>query len=80
MASILDEVTRDRHPAVRGVARRFATDHLSDPDARQIAMAAARYAYEMLASIRADDPELTQALKDLADARDGFIRAALYTR
>jgi hypothetical protein len=34
----------------------------------------------MLNRISTDDPELTKALDSLADARDGFIRATIYTR
>jgi hypothetical protein len=78
MTSMLD--TSGRHVAVQNAARRFDIDHLTDPDARQIGMACARLAQEMLARIPSDDPELTRALTSLADARDGFMRARIYGR
>lgn len=70
----------NRHRAVQDAARRFEIDHLTDPDARQIGMSAARLAAEMLQRIRKDDPELTRALTHLADARDAFMRAAIYQK
>jgi len=77
--ALLESSISGRHRAVQDAVRRFDVDHLSDPDARQIGMACARLASEMLARIRRDDPELTRALTSLADARDAFIRAAIYT-
>jgi hypothetical protein len=74
------EGVSDRHKAVQDAARRFEIDHLTNPDARQVGMAAARFASEMLQRIRKDDPELTKALDKLADARDGFIRALIYEK
>jgi hypothetical protein len=71
--------TEGRHPSITQAARRFEMDHLTRPEARQIATSTARLAQEMLARIHTDDPELTKALTALADARDGFIRAAIYT-
>jgi hypothetical protein len=71
--------TEGRHPAVIAAARRFEIDHLTNPDARQIGMEVGRLAALMLVRIKKDDPELTKALDTLADARDGFIRAAIYT-
>jgi hypothetical protein len=71
--------TTGRHKGVQDAARRFDLDHLTNPDARQIAMACGRLAQEMLARISRDDPELTNALNRLADARDAFIRAKIYT-
>jgi hypothetical protein len=71
--------TENRHPSVQNAARRFETEHLVNPDARQIAMECARLAALMLTRITEDDPELTKALDSLADARDGFIRAKVYT-
>jgi hypothetical protein len=70
----------DRHQGIKDACRRFEMDRLSDPDARQIAMAAARFASEMVQRIKRDDPELTKALDKLADARDGFIRAKMYEK
>jgi hypothetical protein len=70
--------TDGRHRAVQDAARRFELDHLTNPDARQIAMAMGRVAQEMLVRIPRDDPELTRALTSLADARDAFIRAKIY--
>lgn len=70
--------TNGRHRAVRDAARRFEMDHLTNPDARQIATSCARLAQEMLTRIHTDDPEVTRALTSLADARDAFIRARLY--
>lgn len=67
-----------RHQAVQDIARRFEVDHLVNPDARQIGMACARLASEMVQRITRDDPELTKALGHLADARDAFIRAKIY--
>lgn len=72
--------TELRHQAIQDAARRFDIDHLSDPDTRQIGMACARLAQEMLQRIRVDDPELTRALNTLADARDGFMRAVIYAK
>jgi hypothetical protein len=69
-----------RHEAVQQVCRRFELDHLTDPDARQIAMVFARTATEMIQRITQDDPELTAALEKLADSRDAFIRAKIYTK
>ena len=71
---------KGRHRAVQDAARRFELEHLQDPQARQLAMCAAGHANEMLSAIPDDDPELTRALNSLADARDAFIRAAIYTR
>lgn len=68
----------ERHQAVQDIARRFEVGHLANPDARQIGMACARLASEMVQRVRRDDPELINALTDLADARDGFIRAKMY--
>jgi len=70
--------TDGRHPGVVAAARRFEIEHLVNPDARQIGMEVARLAALMLTRIKKDDPELTKALDDLADARDGFIRAKVY--
>ena len=64
-----------RGPAIQAAAERFETEHLTDPDARQIAMEVARLAALMLLRIREDDPELVDGLRDLADARDSFILA-----
>lgn len=75
--SVLEVSTR--HIAVQAVARRFEFDHLTHPDARQIAMSFARTAQEMLMRIKRDDPEVTKGLSSLADARDAFIRAKIYT-
>lgn len=71
--------TTNRHPAIQAAARRFDIGHLTNPDARQIGMEVGRLAQTMLVRIRQDDPELTRALTNLADARDAFIRAAIYT-
>lgn len=70
--------TDGRHRAVQDAARRFDMEHLTNPDARQIATSVGRLAQEMLARIHNDDPELTRALTSLADARDAFIRARIY--
>jgi uncharacterized membrane protein affecting hemolysin expression len=70
--------TAGRHTSITQAARRFEMDHLTNPEARQIATSVARLAQEMLARVKTDDPELTKALDKLADARDGFIRAAIY--
>jgi hypothetical protein len=75
----LIEGLEGRYQAVQDVARRFEVGHLTDPDARQIGMACARLASEMIMRIR-DDPELTRALSSLANARDGFIRAKMYQK
>lgn len=72
--------TDGRHPSIVAVSRRFDIDHVTDPDARQVGMSVARLAAEMLARIRSDDVELTKSLDKLADARDGFMRAVIYTR
>jgi hypothetical protein len=72
--------TQGRHPSIVAVSRRFEIDHLTDPDLRQVGMASARLAAEMLARIRGEDVELTKALDKLADARDGFMRALKYTQ
>ena len=69
---------RDR--AVQDAARRFEIGHLTDPDARQIGMASARLASEMIQRIKEDDTELVVGLTKLADARDAFIRAKIYER
>lgn len=69
-----------RHHSVQEAARRFEIGHLSDPDMRQIGMAAARFASEMIQRITRDDRELVYALDKLADARDAFMRAKAYER
>ena len=68
----------ERHRAVQDAARRFELDHLTNPDARQIAMEYARLASTVLVRIQNDDPELTRALTSLADSRDAAIRAKIY--
>lgn len=69
-----------RHASIQAVARRFEMDHLTDPDARQVAVVFARTASELLARISRDDVEVTKALDKLADSRDGFIRATIYAK
>lgn len=72
------ENIQDRGREVQDACRRFEIGHLTDPDARQIGMAAARFGSEMVQRIRRDDAELVRALTLLADARDAFMRAKIY--
>jgi len=68
----------NRHPGIKAAARRYEVDHLTNPDARQVGIAFARLASEMLARIKTNDPEVTRGLTLLADSRDAFMRAVVY--
>jgi hypothetical protein len=70
----------DRHPDTQEAAARFEIDHILNPDERQVGMAHARLAQEMLQRIRKDGPELTKALHGLADVRDTFMHAIASTK
>ena len=76
---MLENVTALRHRAVQDAARRFTVAHLPNGPARDIAVDFGQFAETLLVQIPADDPEVTRGLTALADARDAFMRAAVYT-
>jgi hypothetical protein len=81
---LLNETTvpeySDRHPAIQGIMRFFPDPKLAHAEDRQIDASCHRLAAEMLARNKANDPELSVALRHLLDARDAFIRAARAAR
>jgi hypothetical protein len=69
-----------RSEAVQEAAKRFEMDTLTHPDSRQVAMATARLAQEMIVRIRDDDVELARGLNLLAEARGVFVVAVTHKR
>jgi hypothetical protein len=71
----LADLTADRHPNVKAIARYFAFDHL--PGHLQATSApCAELAAEMIRQLP-DGPELTTGLRKLLEAKDCFVRAAI---
>lgn len=69
--------TQGRHAAVADVARFFAFDHLVDDAPREIAELVADLAATMIDRLP-DQPELTRGLHRLVEAKDCFVRAAVF--
>jgi hypothetical protein len=64
-----------RSDEIKQAAKNFELDKVMDPDARQIRMAVARLAAEMIQRITGDDDELIAGLHELYDAGQTFVRA-----
>jgi hypothetical protein len=64
-----------RSDQIRQAAKNFELDKVIDPDARQIGMAVARLAAEMIQRITGDDGELIVGLHQLFDAGQTFVKA-----
>lgn len=73
---ISQDVLKGRHPGVVQIARIFEYGHLSGSP-RTISQMCCELAEEMISSLP-DDPELTVGLRRLGDAKDAFVRTAVW--
>lgn len=66
----------NRHPSVTHLMRWFSYEHLNGKP-RAISVCCARLADDMVRELR-DGPELSAGLRKLLEAKDCFVRQALY--
>jgi hypothetical protein len=67
-----------RHSGVKQIARVFEYGHLSGTP-RTISQMCCEMAEEMISALP-DDPELTVGLRKLGDAKDAFVRTAIWNQ
>ena len=70
------EVAADRHPATQHFARMFKTGHLSSQGLKSTSYQCAQLAQAMVDTLP-DGPELTTGLRNLWDAKNNFVMAAV---
>jgi hypothetical protein len=74
----LEETVAGRHKAVQDAARGFEYDHLPAGKPRYLSAMCAAMAVQMISELP-DDPELTHGLRRLLEAKDCFVRAAVFS-
>jgi len=74
---LMQQRTANRHPGVRELVRWFDFRHLADGAPRTVSMLCADFAAEILGQLGEDSAELTVGLRNLLQAKDCFVRAAI---